>query len=73
MRRSVIPRVRGEGGRRILLLAGVVYGGRKFADALRSGALRVEGDKSLAKRFLTFFPLPEQASAGTGLEKSRDR
>lgn len=42
-------------------LAGVVYGGRKFADALRSGDLKVEGDKSVAKRFLTFFPLPEQA------------
>jgi DNA-binding HxlR family transcriptional regulator/putative sterol carrier protein len=43
-------------------LASVVYGGRKFADALRSGDLKVEGDKSVAKRFLTLFPLPERAA-----------
>lgn len=43
-------------------LASVVYGGRKFADALRSGDLKVEGDKSAAKRFLTLFPLPERAA-----------
>jgi ubiquinone biosynthesis protein UbiJ len=42
-------------------LASVVYGGRKFSDALRTGDLRVEGDKSVAKRFLTLFPLPERA------------
>ncbi len=44
-------------------LASVVYGGRKFSDALRSGDLRVEGDKSTAKRFLSLFPLPERAEA----------
>jgi DNA-binding HxlR family transcriptional regulator/putative sterol carrier protein len=44
-------------------LASVVYGGRKFSDALRTGDLRVEGDKSIAKRFLTLFPLPERAPA----------
>jgi DNA-binding HxlR family transcriptional regulator len=43
-------------------LASIVYGGRKFADALRSGDLKVEGDKSAAKRFLTLFPLPERAA-----------
>lgn len=44
-------------------LASVVYGGRKFSEALRSGDLRVQGNKSTAKRFLTLFPLPEPASA----------
>ena len=44
-------------------LASVAYGGRKFADALRSGDLRVEGDKSAARRFLSLFPLPERAAA----------
>lgn len=43
-------------------LANVVYGGRKFADALRSRDLKVEGDKSVAKRFLMLFPLPERAA-----------
>ena len=43
-------------------LAMVVYGGRKFADALRDGDLKIEGDKAIAKRFVTMFPLPETAS-----------
>lgn len=44
-------------------LAEVVYAGRKFADAVRSGDLKVEGDKSVAKRFLTLFPLPQPVAA----------
>ncbi len=44
-------------------LAALVYGGRKLAEALRSGDLRVEGDKSVVKRFLTLFPLPGPARA----------
>ncbi len=44
-------------------LAEVVYGGRKLATALRSGDLKIEGDKPAAKRFLTLFPLPAQAPA----------
>jgi DNA-binding HxlR family transcriptional regulator/putative sterol carrier protein len=39
-------------------LTAVVYAGRKFADALRAGELKVEGDKAVAKRFVTLFPLP---------------
>jgi DNA-binding HxlR family transcriptional regulator/putative sterol carrier protein len=39
-------------------LAAVVYGGRKLAEAMRSGEVRVEGDKSVVKRFVTLFPLP---------------
>lgn len=40
-------------------LVAVVYGGRKFAEAVKSGELRVEGDKGAAKRFLTLFPLSD--------------
>ena len=43
--------------------AGIVYGGRKLADALRKGDLKIEGDKTAAKRFLSLFPLPERAPA----------
>jgi DNA-binding HxlR family transcriptional regulator/putative sterol carrier protein len=39
-------------------LAAVVYGGRKLTDALRSGDLEVEGDRSAVKRFVALFPLP---------------
>jgi DNA-binding HxlR family transcriptional regulator/putative sterol carrier protein len=45
-------------------LAALVYGGRKLAEALRSGDVKVEGDKSSVKRFLALFPLPERAPAG---------
>jgi DNA-binding HxlR family transcriptional regulator/putative sterol carrier protein len=43
--------------------AAVVYGGRKLAEALRKGDLKIEGDKAAAKRFLSLFPLPERAPA----------
>ena len=46
-------------------LAGVVYGGGRFADAVRSGDLRVAGDKGTAKRFLSLFPLPARAGAAS--------
>lgn len=45
------------------LLAGVVYGGVKLADALRSGDLKVEGDKAVVKKFISLFPLPAPAPA----------
>jgi DNA-binding HxlR family transcriptional regulator/putative sterol carrier protein len=45
-------------------LVAVVYAGRKFADAVRAGELKVEGDKAVGKRFVTLFPMPEPASAG---------
>ena len=42
-------------------LAAAVYGGRKL-DALEAeGALSVEGDRVLAERFVTLFPLPPKA------------
>jgi alkyl sulfatase BDS1-like metallo-beta-lactamase superfamily hydrolase len=37
----------------------LIYDGRDFAKALRSGALTVQGDKSAAKTFLTLFSPPE--------------
>jgi len=42
-------------------LAGVVYGGLKIADAIRAGNFRVEGDRSVLKRFATLFPMPAPA------------
>lgn len=42
-------------------LAALVYGGGKLGDALRSGSLKIEGDKSVVKRFLTLFPMPKPA------------
>jgi putative sterol carrier protein len=46
-------------------LAALVYGGRKLAEALRSGDVKVEGDKSSVKRFLALFPLPERAQVNS--------
>lgn len=39
-------------------IAGVVYGGVPMADMEGSGALRLEGDRKLAEKFVTLFPLP---------------
>jgi DNA-binding HxlR family transcriptional regulator/putative sterol carrier protein len=44
-------------------LAGVIYGGYKFSDAVHSGKLRVDGDKAAFKRFTTLFPMPTRAAA----------
>jgi DNA-binding HxlR family transcriptional regulator len=44
-------------------LTALVYGGRKLAEALRSGELKIEGNRSVVKRFLTLFPLPKPALA----------
>jgi DNA-binding HxlR family transcriptional regulator/putative sterol carrier protein len=44
-------------------LAALVYEGHDLADALRTGEIRIEGDRSAVERFLTLFPMPEPASA----------
>lgn len=44
-------------------LAALIYGGHKLTDALQAGEIKVEGDKSVLKRFLTLFPLPALAPA----------
>lgn len=46
-------------------LVGVFYGGRRLGEAIRSGAVQVEGDRSVAQRFMTLFPLPERVAAAS--------
>ena len=43
------------------VIAAAVYGGVPLADL--AGALKVEGDQGLARRFLTLFPLPPKVGA----------
>lgn len=43
-------------------LVAVVYAGRKFTEAVKAGELKVEGDKAVARRFVTLFPMPPPAS-----------
>ena len=38
------------------------YGGAPLAALEEAGALRIEGDRALATRFVTLFPLPEKAA-----------
>ena len=47
-------------------LAALVYEGRDLADALSSGEIRIEGDRSAVERFLSLFPMPEPASSAAG-------
>jgi len=42
------------------LIAAVVYGGQPLAAMEEAGAIRVEGDRALAERFVTLFPLPSK-------------
>lgn len=46
-------------------LNSVLWGGQSLTAAQRSAHLRTEGDGALVGRFLSLFPLPEPASAGT--------
>ncbi len=43
-------------------LTELVYDDLELDDALRSGDLRIEGDREAVERFLTLFPLPEPAA-----------
>ena len=43
-------------------LAAAVYGGQKLAALAAVGALTVSGDRTVAERFLTWFPLPPKAA-----------
>jgi DNA-binding HxlR family transcriptional regulator len=47
-------------------LAALVYGGQPLAGALRSGDVEIKGDEAAVERFLTLFPLPEQAAPAAG-------
>jgi hypothetical protein len=42
-------------------VAAAVYGGVPLAELEKAGALKIEGDRSIAERFLTLFPLPPKA------------
>jgi DNA-binding HxlR family transcriptional regulator len=43
------------------VLAAAIYGGQSVEILEQAGALRVEGDRTLAERFVTLFPLPPKA------------
>lgn len=47
-------------------LAAAIYGGETIAALESAGALRVDGDRALAERFVTLFPLPPKAAAEPG-------
>src|SRR5215211_3299831 len=47
-------------------LAALVYEGRELDEALRSGEIKLEGDRSAVERFLSLFPLPEPAAPAVG-------
>jgi len=44
-------------------IASVVYGGRPLADAEGAGVLAIRGDRALAERFVTLFPLPPKTGS----------
>jgi hypothetical protein len=43
------------------ILAEAVYGGRSLKALQAEGELRIEGDRALAERFVSLFPLPPKA------------
>jgi DNA-binding HxlR family transcriptional regulator len=48
-------------------LAALVYEGRSLEEALRSGEIKIEGDRSAVERFLGLFPLPAPAAPAVGV------
>ena len=52
-------------------IAAAVYGGVPIAALEAEGALAIAGDRALAERFVTFFPLPEKAPVPVGVANSR--
>jgi len=42
-------------------VAAAVYGGVPLTELEAAGALRIEGDRAVAERFITLFPLPPKA------------
>ena len=45
------------------VLAAVIYGGRPLDAMIAAGALEAAGDRALADRFVTWFPLPPKVGA----------
>jgi len=54
-----------------MTLASVVYGGRPIADAEIEGTLTVTGDRALAERFTTLFPLPPKIDTADRLQEEK--
>ncbi len=48
-------------------LASLVYEGRPLEEALRTGEIRIEGDRSAVERFLSLFPMPEPAASAVSV------
>lgn len=46
-------------------LAAAVYGGRPLSTLQAEGALRIDGDDEVVRRFTTLFPLPEKVPSRT--------
>lgn len=44
------------------MIAAAIYGGQLLVDLVAAGAIAIEGDRRLAKRFVTLFPLPPKAA-----------
>uniref|UniRef100_UPI0037840B8C SCP2 sterol-binding domain-containing protein n=1 Tax=Allosphingosinicella sp. TaxID=2823234 RepID=UPI0037840B8C len=42
-------------------VAAAVYGGVPMGELEAAGALKIEGDRTVAARFITLFPLPPKA------------
>jgi DNA-binding HxlR family transcriptional regulator len=45
------------------VIAAAIYGGQALDDLEAAGALTIDGDRALAQRFVTLFPLPPKAGA----------
>jgi DNA-binding HxlR family transcriptional regulator len=45
------------------VIAGAIYGGQPLDGLEAAGVLRISGDRALAERFVTLFPLPPKAGA----------
>ncbi|MGO4387566.1 winged helix-turn-helix transcriptional regulator [Microvirga sp. 2YAF29] len=48
------------------ILAAAIYGGQSLDALEQAGVLGIEGDRGLAKRFVTLFPLPAKAAHPDG-------
>ena len=46
------------------ILAAAIYGGQPLGTLEAAGALVIAGDRGLAERFVTLFPLPPKAQNG---------
>ncbi len=45
-----------------MTIASLVYGARPFRDAEAAGTLQITGNRALAERFVTLFPLPDKVA-----------